>query len=245
MKKIAVILLMACLFLAACVVQKPVETPAPAETPTETPVQQPEAQPEVPVEAPAAQPPSPVETPAETPVEAPVEAPVEKPAESTTQLITIAKGDKVDYKGKPILIDYIGDYGLTVDLFVDKTYLHLKNMRSPEILNGIEYEIVENMFFKKNNTVTLSIKPLVLGKDEYFVRMQESAVVNGTKVQLNGVKQDSSSKDISAYVQIASLLSKEEWVKLGDTVTIGGFDITLVRAFWNTGQYAVLKIVQE
>lgn len=233
MKKILLVFLALALLLTACAQQKATETAAPeapAEIPTETPV----------VETPAAETPAaPIETPTETPVALTPAAPAEAPkAQTDEQIFEVKEGDTIAYKEKSIIVEEIANSGNYMTLKFDDFRFHLYAVNKPEILNNIEYQIVENNFNTKNS-VKLRVKTVKLEKDEYMLETRGSVTVNNKRFMLGNVQQDNRG-DESAYFLIGD---NEYWAKVGDTVNANGLSVTLLKAFFKQRQYAILKIV--
>lgn len=240
MKKIILVLLALALLVTACAQQPAAETTAPAapaEIPAETP------------EAPAAETPAaPAETPKEEPValtppapavETPA-APAETPkAETDEQIFEVKEGDSFTYKTTFFLVEEIAKSGNYMTLKFENDFrFHLYAVNKPEILNGIEYQIIENNFNTKNS-VKLRVKTVKLEKDEYMLETRGSVTVNNQTLMLGNVQQDNRG-DESAYFLIGD---NEYWAKVGDTVNAKGISVTLLKAFYKQRQYAILHIV--
>jgi len=242
MKKLAIILLILSILLTACAIEAPVEE-TPGELEEETVPE--ETVPEEPIEEPVEEevveeePEEPIEEPVEEEV---VEEEVVEDEEGDANLFEIMQGDTVPYDGKSILVEDIGKYGSEVYLKEGAYRIKLSGTRSPEIVNNLEYEIVENTF-NKNSKVKISIKPPVFGEDEYLVQKGTYVTVNNTKIELEFVRSEKVGT-ASAYFSVQDIVS-DKWIKLGETKEVNGFEITLQRAFWKSRQYAVLKIVQK
>ena len=171
--------------------------------------------------------------------EVPEEEEVE--AETSEKEFKVKEGDILEYDGKSIEVQDINKYGSEVYLKEGPNLIKLSGTQSPEIANGIEYKITRNTF-NENQLVTVTIKPLELGTDEYLLSYGEKVTVNNTVIQLGEVKSDSY-YTAAAFVSIPSKATKESRVVLGGTIDLHGFDVTLERAFYKTDRYAVLKIV--
>jgi len=235
MRKLILVLMVLAVLVTACAQQKAAEPAAPAGglTPVEeTPA--PEA-PESPVEEPVA------ETPAEeTP--APEEAPAETPAPAATnadeQFFDVKEGDTITYKSQKIIIEDLTNQGNYATMYIDPIRYHLYAVNKPEILNNIEYQIVENNF-NTANSIKLRIRPLKLEAGEYLVLKDEIVTVNNVQLTLGAVQVDSRNQE-SAYVYVGGI---EYRVKLGETVNAGTLAVTLKSPFYKQKQYAILKIV--
>lgn len=233
MKRIIALLLVLSLLLTACAQQKAVET-APVEVPAVEPVVETPAVEPV-VETPA------VEAPAEQPVAETPAAPAETPkAETNEQFFDVKKGDTITYKTTTFVIEDLTNSGNYMTLYFDPVRFHLYELNKPEILNGIEYTIVENNF-NRQNSVKLRVKPLVLGKDEYLLEKGDAVTVKGTTLILGNTQLDERKYE-SAYFSIGW---DEYWVGLGSTVKAGNLTITLKSAYYRQKQYAILKIVPK
>ena len=240
MKKLLVILMALAVILTACA-QKEAETAAPAEVPAvETPAVETPA-----VETPAAETPA-VEAPAEEAAEAPAEevpaeAPAETPKTSTDgEIFSVKEGDTITYKGKQIVIEDLTNQGNYITMFIDPIRYHLYAVNKPEILDNIEYTIVENNF-NTDNSVKIRIKPLALGENEYLLVKDDSVKVGNATIALSTVGKDSSNQEY-AYVHVNG---KENWVKLGATIDTSAVSVTVKRVFYKQKQYAILDIVPK
>lgn len=234
MKKFVMLIAVLALMLTACAVE-PVAEPeeeVPAEVPEEAPaepaveepaVEEPEAEEEVPEE----------EVPEEP------EAEEEVPEIVNGQLFQVKEGDSITYSGKTIEIVDLTNYGSLLEVNVDGVRFKLLGTQSPEIVNELEIEIIENTF-NENNMVKISVDRFEAAQDEYMISKSQYVTVSGTLVQLDEVKEDKTV--IAAYVTIGS---RQNRMKVGDTLTQSGLEVTLQRAFWKFREYAVLKVVPQ
>lgn len=238
MKKLFAILVLLSLLLTACAVEKPAEDAAEEPAEAEEPAAE-EPAPLVP-EEPAAEVPAEAEEPAaETPAE---EAPEEPAAPvSDEQTFEVGIGDKVTYKGTTFTVEDIENVGneMYLRFDADAYTLKLANLRKPEILNSVEYELLDNTDYQKTHKVMLRLKPFKLGENEYLVEVRKPITVSGKLFTLGEVKYDSTGGE-SAYFNAGNY---QYWVKLGETVRVNGLSVSLLRAFYKQRQYAVLKIV--
>ncbi|MBU2637455.1 MAG: hypothetical protein KJ955_00610 [Nanoarchaeota archaeon] len=236
MKKLFAILVLLSLLLTACAVEKLAEEASPSDVAVEEPAPLVE---EPAVEAPAEEA---VEEPAEEAVEeAPAEPVVETPAPSDEQTFEVGKGDSVTYKDTTFTVEDIRNVGneMYIRFDADAYTLKLSGISKPEILNSVEYEIIDNTDYQTKSKVMLRLKPFVLGENEYLLEKSGTLTVGEKLFTLGEVKYDSSA-GVSAYFNAGNY---QYWVKLGSTVTVNGLSVTLLRAFYKQRQYAVLKIV--
>lgn len=182
---------------------------------------------------------APVETPIAEPVVA--EEPMPPPAAKNPNEFYIKKGDSITYKGNAINIEDITNGGSLVSLILpDSTRLNIAGTKTPEISNGMEFEITA-VNFTKDRSVTLNIKDFVPGQNEYFLSKGEKADVAGSHVELGSITTDSG---YNTWVNIA-IDETDYTVKLGETKTTGNFEITALRAFYRNKESALLKIIPK
>ncbi|MDD4878263.1 MAG: hypothetical protein PHO02_04480 [Candidatus Nanoarchaeia archaeon] len=231
MKKTLIILLAIALLVTACAQQKAAETYS-AGIPAEAPVVE---TPEAPAE----------ELPAEEVKEESAEAQEEEPSAETAEepetderIFEVKKGDELNYKGTEFTVEELTNYGNYMTIDFNPYRFHLYEVNGPEILNGIEYTIVENNFYKLGS-VKLRVRPVPLGASEYLIEKGDSITIAGTKLTL-GTVQRKDRGDISAYFSSGG---NEYLVMLGKTVNAGDIAVTLKSAFFRQRQYAILKIV--
>lgn len=153
----------------------------------------------------------------------------------------IRAGDSISYKGVPITVDTIDAGGSGVALlFPDATRLKITGTKSPEISNGMEFEITA-INFTKDRSVILHIQDFIPGENEYLLVKGEKASVAGKQVEVGSVTTDSGD---NTWVNVA--IDEAEYpVKLGETKAIEGLGITALRAFYRNGESALLKIVAQ
>ncbi len=236
MKKLFAILALLSLLLTACAVEKQAEETAAA--PAEEAVEEPAAEEPAPLtpEEPAVE--APAEEAAKETAEVPASAPEEPKDEQTFE---VGIGDKVTYKGTTFTVEDIENVGneMYLRFDADAYTLKLANLRKPEILNSIEYEILDNTDYQKKLKVMLRLKLFKLGENEYLVEVRKPITISGKLFTLGEVKYDSTGGE-SAYFNAGKY---QYWVKLGETVRVNGLSVSLLKAFYRQRQYAVLKIV--
>ncbi|MBU2590102.1 MAG: hypothetical protein KKA65_05415 [Nanoarchaeota archaeon] len=164
---------------------------------------------------------------------------VEAPKEDIKYL-KVAEGDTVTAYDKTIFIETIDNYGSLVAFRANGLRTKLMSTRMPEVLDGYVYEIVESTF-NKDSMVTLSMKPLVLGANEYYLKKPEKVTVNNVVVELGDVKSPTHGL-ASTYIAIPGVIDNL-WIREGESKTEGGLKITLVKAFYLFNDAAILKIV--
>lgn len=237
MKKILLVILALTLLLTACAQQKEdaapsaetpaAEAPAAPEAPAETPLVQ-----ETPAEAPA----SPKE---ETKTETPAEVPKPEAAKEKGQTYEVTIGDEVKYNGITFKVEDIKNNGNQLYLNFDPYILRINGLNKPEILSDIEFTITDNTKFMSDHSVALNVKPLVLGKDEYFLEFKEIVKIGNYTLELGEVKYDQGGYDSAYFITN----EKQYWARLGTPVTAEKLEVTLLKAFYRQRQYAILKIV--
>jgi len=232
MKKFVMLIAVLALMLTACAVE-------PVAEPAETPEVPDEAPAEPAVEEPAVEEPAVEEPDAEEELPEEVEEAEEEAEIVNGQLFQVKEGDTVSYGGKTIEIVDLTNYGSLMEVNVDGVRFKLLGTRSPEIVNDLEIEIVENTF-NENNMVKISVDRFEAAKDEYMISKSQYVTVSDTLVQLDEVKEDKTV--IAAYVTIGE---RQNRIKLGETLAQSGLEVTLQRAFWKFREYAVLKVVPQ
>ncbi len=238
MKKIMVFLIIISIFLTACTMQEPAET-VPEETIEEPQELVEEVEEEVEEE---------IEEEVEEAEE--VEEEVEEAempslkeqlgVDESAELLRVGEGDTVTAFGKEIYIEQIDNYGSLVAFEVDGTRSKLMRTGLTEIVEDYVFEIAQTTF-NEDSMVTLSMKPLELAENEYFLKRGESVTVDGKKITLGDVKSPTHGKP-SAYVSVEDVVV-DLWIREGETEPANGFDITLNEAFYLHRDAARIKVV--
>ncbi|HII14903.1 MAG TPA: hypothetical protein HA362_01170 [Nanoarchaeota archaeon] len=184
----------------------------------------------------------PVEMPAPYPVVEEELPPL--PVNTDVNTFIIRKGDGISYKGNSMAVEDITSGGSTVNLlFPDGSRLNLFGTKSPEIYNGMEFELTA-INFNTDRSVTLHIQEFVPKENEYFIVKGRPVSVAGNTVQVNYVSTDSFGS-IRVRVLVPEVSSDEVTIKLGETASVGNLEITPLRAFFKNKESALLKILQK
>lgn len=154
----------------------------------------------------------------------------------------VKEGDTISYRGKTILVSDVDNYGSLVYLEEGVEKLKLVNTKNPEIWNNYEYVISESTF-NKDRSVTITIKPLVLGKDEYLFYKLDKKAIAGKTVEIGRVYSDASGVPMATVSVNEGDVS--EGIRLNQPAEIEGLEFTLLRAFKTSNEYAIIKIVQK
>jgi hypothetical protein len=88
----------------------------------------------------------------------------------------------------------------------------------------------------ENNTLTLKIKPLSLGPNEYLIYRNQPLGLNGKYIKMTKVGRDDATFEATDDHYGQRIL-------IGKTEEVGGFDITPIRTFYRNEHFALVKIV--
>ena len=157
------------------------------------------------------------------------------------QLVTLTEGDTLNYNGQEIKVEKLSRHENLVLRIGDQVRV-IDVTKSDLIVNDIVVYVEQFDF--ENNEVSVKFKPLVLGENEYLLKIDGTANIGGSVLTLDQI-----SSDDLHYVTVNVYTSygdqKSGRVRQGGTIVVGDVKVTNVQSNPRSitlEKYAILRL---
>ena len=157
------------------------------------------------------------------------------------QLVTLTEGDTLNYNGQEIKVEKLSRHENLVLRIGDQVRV-IDVTKSDLIVNDIVVYVEQFDF--ENNEASVKFKPLVLGENEYLLKIDGTANIGGSVLTLDQI-----SSDDLHYVTVNVYTSygdqKSGRVRQGGTIVVGDVKVTNVQSNPRSitlEKYAILRL---
>ena len=160
---------------------------------------------------------------------------------SRDQLVTLTEGDTLNYNGQEIKVEKLSRHENLVLRIGDQVRV-IDVTKSDLIVNDIVVYVEQFDF--ENNEASVKFKPLVLGENEYLLKIDGTANIGGSVLTLDQISSDDLHYvTVNVYTSYGDQESGR--VRQGGTIVIGDVKVTNVQSNPRSitlEKYAILRL---